>query len=146
MVAPVLWQSVGVPEQFTEVWRQELRSSPDLARLRARLRTELTGSSTVVDPEREQWSERMVLVVDELASNALRHGGAPVSATLSRSGDDWLIAVRDTAAGTPPRLAEGRDPARGGFGLYLVADLTHRRGWWTTPREKVVWAVVSASG
>jgi two-component sensor histidine kinase len=144
-VTPLLWQPVGVPEQFTEVWRHELRSVPDLARLRARLRTELTGSSGVVDPGREHWSERMVLVVDELASNALRHGGAPVSATLSRSRDDWLIAVSDTAAGTPPRPAQGRDPAHGGFGLYLVADLTQRRGWWTTPREKVVWAVVSAS-
>jgi two-component sensor histidine kinase len=50
----------------------------------------------------------MVLVVDELASNALRHGESPVSATLSRSGDDSMIAVSDSAAGTPPQLAQGR--------------------------------------
>ena len=82
----------------------------------------------VVHPEREHWSERMVLIVDELASNGLRHGGPPVGATLSRSGDHWMIAITDSAAGQPPHPAQGRDPGRGGFGLYLVADLADRHG------------------
>jgi hypothetical protein len=53
MVAPDLWRAVGVPDQFDEVWRHELHSIAELARLRARLRAERTGSPTVVDPERE---------------------------------------------------------------------------------------------
>ncbi len=145
-VTPALWPALGVPDGFSEVCHQELRSIAELSRLRARLRSELTGSPTVVHPEREHWSERMVLVVDELASNALRHGGAPVAATVSRSGDDFMIAVTDSAVGAPPQPARGRDPGRGGFGLYLVADLTRRRGWWATSGVKVVWAVVSAVG
>ncbi|MFM9797410.1 hypothetical protein ACKI1M_49210, partial [Streptomyces turgidiscabies] len=82
--------------------------------LRARLRRALTGSPTVERPEREHWSERLVLIADELTSNALRHGDPPVAAALSRAGDDWLVAVSDSSAGVPPTPAEGRDPGLGG--------------------------------
>jgi two-component sensor histidine kinase len=133
-----------MPGGFTEMWHHELDSLDQLVHLRARLRAELTGSATVVHPEREHWSERMVLVVDELASNALRHGIPPAGATLSRSGDQWMIAVSDSAAGVPPLPAEGRDPGRGGFGLYLVADLAQRHGWCTAGRRKVLWALLIA--
>ena len=74
-------------------------------------------------PEREHWSERLVLIADELTSNALRHGGLPVATALSRTGDQWLVAVSDTSTEVPPAPAVGRDPGLGGFGLYLVADL-----------------------
>ena len=73
-----------MPPGFATVWHHDLHSLAELADLRARLRTELTGSPVVVHPEREHWSERMVLIVDELVSNGLRHGGPPVGATLSR--------------------------------------------------------------
>ena len=115
------------------------------SRLRARLRAELTGSATVVHPEREHWSERLVLIADELASNALRHGGAPVRVALSRSGEDWLIAVADSAADIPPQPAQDRDPSRGGFGLYLVADLAQAHGWRSQGSKKIVWAVLSSN-
>jgi two-component sensor histidine kinase len=143
VVASALWQSRALPSGFTAVWHQNLHSLAELVHLRARLRTELTGSPVVVHPEREHWSERMVLVVDELASNGLRHGGAPVGATLSRSGDEWMIAITDSAAGQPPQPAQGRDPGRGGFGLYLVADLADRHGWSCAQGAKIVWAVLS---
>lgn len=145
-MAPPLWQSSVVPRGFAEVWHEELHSIAALARLRSRLRASLTGSSTVDHPEREHWSERMVLVVDELASNALRHGAAPAGATLGRSGDRWLIAVSDSAGGTPPEPAVGRDPGSGGFGLYLVADLSQQHGWCPDGDRKVLWAVVSDDG
>ena len=145
VVAPGLWQCRAVPRGFATVWHHELRSLAELVHLRARLRTELTGSPVVVHPEREHWSERMVLIVDELASNGLRHGGPPVGATLSRSGDHWMIAITDSAAGQPPHPAQGRDPGRGGFGLYLVADLADHHGWSLTPSTKIVWAVISTS-
>jgi two-component sensor histidine kinase len=143
-VAAPFWESLAMPGGFTDIWHHELDSLAQLVHLRARLRAELTGSATVVHPEREHWSERMVLVVDELASNALRHGIPPAGATLSRSGDQWMIAVSDFAAGVPPLPAEGRDPGRGGFGLYLVADLAQRHGWCTAGRQKVLWALLTA--
>lgn len=138
-----LWQSRAMPPGFAPVWQHDLHSLADLAHLRARLRTELTGSPVVAHPQWEHWSERMVLIVDELASNGLRHGGPPVGATLSRSGAHWMIAITDSAAGQPPQPAQGRDPGRGGFGLYLVADLADHHGWTHTPSTKTVWAVIS---
>jgi two-component sensor histidine kinase len=128
VVAVALWQPAHHPAGFRELWCQELRSLAELARLRARLRSSLTGSATVVEPDREHWSERLVLVADELTSNALRHGGAPAATALSRIGDSWLITVSDPSTGVPPSPAQGRDPALGGFGLYLVADLSVRHG------------------
>lgn len=143
-MATGLWQPLVLPVGFAEVWHQDLHSIAELARLRAGLRAELTGSALVVHPEREHWSERLVLITDELASNALRHGGAPVRVVLSRLRDDWMIAVTDAAAGIPPQPAHLRDPSRGGFGLYLVADLAQRHGWCSSYGKKVVWAVLSS--
>jgi two-component sensor histidine kinase len=138
-----LWQSAPSPTGFRELWCQELHSLAELAKLRARLRTTLTGNATVVHPEREHWSERLVLVADELASNALRHGGTPVAATLSSAGDQWLLAVSDPSLEAPPMPAQGRDPGLGGFGLYLVADLSVRHGWARERGAKTVWAVIA---
>ena len=139
-----LWQSAPSPSGFRELWCQHLSSLAELAKLRARLRATLTGSATVVHPEREHWSERLVLVADELASNALRHGGAPVAAALSSAGDQWLLAVSDPSLEVPPMPARGRDPGLGGFGLYLVADLSVRHGWARGRGAKTVWAVIAA--
>ena len=143
-VAVALWESAPSPFGFRELWCQELHSLAELAKLRARLRATLTGSPTVARPEREHWSERLVLVADELTSNALRHGGAPVATALSREGDHWLLAVSDSSTDVPPIPAQGRDPGLGGFGLYLVADLSLRHGWFVERGTKTVWAEIAA--
>jgi anti-sigma regulatory factor (Ser/Thr protein kinase) len=141
-VAVEFWQPARLPQGYRELWCQELHSLGELSRLRARLRRTLTGSSSVTHPEREHWSERLVLVADELTSNALRHGGAPVATALSRLADRWLVCVNDSSTDVPPKPAQGRDPALGGFGLYLVADLSAAHGWWLERGAKSVWAVV----
>jgi hypothetical protein len=143
-VTVALWQPARLPHGFRELWCQELSSLAELARLRARLRAALTGRPTVERPEREHWAERLVLIADELTSNALRHGGAPVAAALSRTDDEWMIAVSDSSTEVPPTPAQGRDPGLGGFGLYLVADLAVRHGWHRARGAKTVWAVVTA--
>ena len=140
-----LWELARPPHPFVEIWCQELSGLAELAALRARLRASMTGSPTVEHPERDHWSERLVLIADELTSNAIRHGGAPVAAVLGRRDDDWLIAVRDSAADVAPAPAKGRDPGLGGFGLYLVADLSTAHGWFAEPGTKTAWAVVDGS-
>jgi two-component sensor histidine kinase len=141
-----LWEPAHSPFGYRELWCQELHSLSELARLRARLRATLTGSPTVADPRREHWSERLVLIADELTSNALRHGGAPVATALSQEDGHWLLAVSDSSTDVPPTPAQGRDPGLGGFGLYLVADLSLRHGWFVERGIKTVWAVIEADG
>jgi signal transduction histidine kinase len=141
-VTVALWESSRPPRALRQVWCQELHSLSELAALRARLRMSLTGSDVVLEPEREHWSERLVLIADELTSNALRHGGAPVATALSRLAERWLVCVSDSSTEVPPEPAQGRDPGLGGFGLYLVADLSAAHGWWRHRGAKSVWAVV----
>ena len=69
-----------------------------------------------------------------------------MATALSRAGDDWLVAVSDSSPGVPPNPAQGRDPGNGGFGLYLVADLSVRHGWFVERGAKTVWAVIAAAG
>ena len=139
-----LWQPAPSPSGFRELWCQQLRSLAELARLRARLRASLTGSPTVIHPEREHWSERLVLIADELTSNALRHGGSPVAPRLSRAGAHWLLAVSGSSTEVPPTPPQGRDPGLAGFGLYLGAHRSARHGWYRGHGTKTVWAVVDA--
>jgi hypothetical protein len=140
-----LWDSAPSPFGFRELWCQELNSLSALAQLRTRLRTTVTGTPTVAHPERDHWSEHLVLIADELTSNGLRHGGAPVATALSRAGNQWLLAVSDSSTDVAPTPAQGRDPGLGGFGLYLVADLSVRHGWYRDRGTKTVWAVVEAA-
>jgi len=58
----------------------------------------------------------------------------------------WLVEVSDAAGGLPPAPAVGRDPALGGLGLYLVAQISAAHGW--RPEEdgrKIVWARVDVA-
>jgi hypothetical protein len=144
IVAAHLWQALTVPGGFTEIWHQELHSLAELAHLRSRLRGRahrerhgrVPGPGSLV---RAHGAGR-----GRARSNALRHGAPPAAAMLSRSGEEWMIAVTDSAGGIPPRPAEGRDPGRSGFGLYLVADLSQRHGWCTVGDRKVLWALLVA--
>lgn len=90
--------------------------------------------------------ERLLLAFEELASNGLRHGGAPVRAAVTRTADGWLIDVTDAVADRVPTPAVDRDPAHGGLGLYLVARLGAAHGWWRQPDHKHVWARIRAGG
>jgi hypothetical protein len=67
-----------------------------------------------------------------------------VATALSRIGDEWLVAVSDRSPHVAPVPAQGRDPSLGGFGLYLIADLAVRHGWFAGRGVKTVWAVVRA--
>jgi signal transduction histidine kinase len=77
-----------------------------------------------------------------MASNALRHGGGDVRATVRLTDDAYLIEVSDRAAASPPTPAVGRDPSEGGLGLYLVAELATQHGWYASGRSKCVWALL----
>ena len=115
----------------------DLGTVAELPVVRAEVRAHLSG------PQLADLRDRLVLALDEMASNALRHGGGNVRASVRPLADGWLIEVCDGALGTPPTPAVGRDPSEGGLGLYLIAELATEHGWYVTAEAKHVWAVLA---
>jgi two-component sensor histidine kinase len=116
----------------------------DLPGVRAHIRTFMAADHATISPSSD-WVEQLVLVVDEITSNALRHGAAPVQIGLGTDSASWLVTVTDHAPGVPPLPAVGRAPGTGGYGLYMIADLTSDHGWHSEDHHKTVWALLSLS-
>jgi two-component sensor histidine kinase len=87
-------------------------------------------------------SDQLILALDEMASNALRHGGGEVHAAVCVTPDAYLLEVSDEAASAPPAPAVGRDPSEGGLGLYLIAEMAVGHGWYVSNGHKHVWALL----
>jgi two-component sensor histidine kinase len=86
--------------------------------------------------------DQLILALDEMASNALRHGGGRVQAAVRLTPDAYLIEVSDEAATAPPSPAVDRDPSEGGLGLYLIAEMATAHGWYVSNGYKHVWALL----
>jgi anti-sigma regulatory factor (Ser/Thr protein kinase) len=85
----------------------------------------------------------VLLVISELAANAITHADSPVELRLSRTDNVLRVEVGDKGAGTPepqPRSTEEEH----GRGLQLVGHLTSAWGMQEVPGDgKVVWAEVA---
>jgi anti-sigma regulatory factor (Ser/Thr protein kinase) len=129
------------PPAAEEGWRWNLSHVAELPAVRAQLRAGLAAASSA-DPRAAELDEAVILAFDEMASNALRHGGGQVSASVLRTAQAWLIEVCDQAATQPPRPAVDRDPSLGGLGLYLIAEMADAHGWHQSDGLKSVWALL----
>ena len=92
----------------------------------------LHGAEAVVDDA--------VLVVSELATNAVLHARTPFRVSLSRADDHLHVAVGD-ASSTQPRAVASEPLGPSGRGLSIVGALS--RGWGvenTAGGVKSVWA------
>jgi anti-sigma regulatory factor (Ser/Thr protein kinase) len=114
----------------------------ELPRVRAELRRHPETAAPADDPRRTDVHDQLVLALDEMASNALRHGGGHVRAIVARTEDAFLVEVSDEALAAPPAPAVGRDPSEGGLGLYLIAEMAIRHGWYVSGGAKHVWALL----
>lgn len=107
-------------------------------RLRSLLLADAMGSRRVED---------VVLVVNELATNAVRHGRPPVAVRVWLSSARVVCTVSDTGPGFEDPLAgylpggQG-SPAEGGFGLYLARRLCDELVTMRTPEGFTVRIVV----
>ncbi|MBI9115911.1 ATP-binding protein [Sanguibacter suaedae] len=128
------------PERFGQRSTWVLDSTDGLARLRGSLYEELTGTSWSKGSSLDEVPEKMVLVVSELATNALRHGKPPTIVTLMSDGTEYLLDVADHDTESIPALAAARLPGEGGFGLLLAQRLAIDVGWYVTDRTKHIWA------
>ena len=109
------WPLRPLPDGRGEVWRWDLGAVAELPAARAGLRGRLGGVGFPATHD-DTAAERLVLAFDELASNALRHGEAPVVATVVAGSGGWLLDVSDRAPETMPAPAVDRDPAHGRHG------------------------------
>ncbi|HWG98690.1 MAG TPA: ATP-binding protein [Pilimelia sp.] len=85
------------------------------------------------DPD---WVERTVLVVSELVSNALVHGGGCVGVDVQAHDDVVVIGVADGSA-VLPRRRDGDDA--GGRGLLIIDAFTDAWGTEDHQGGKRVW-------
>lgn len=123
-----------------------VRTSRDLVEARRDVRAEMI--ECVRDDEdgadsSAQLTAALLLVLDELGSNALRHASAPVVLQLARRAGAWLILATDAAPNVLPAPAIGRPREFGGMGLSLIAELSNRHGCHRDAYRKAVWALVS---
>jgi anti-sigma regulatory factor (Ser/Thr protein kinase) len=114
----------------------------DLPAVRREFRAWIAAADGAGHPLRENRVEESVLALDELMSNALRHGRAPIEVQVCASDGGVLLQVADRAAEEPPRPTSTRDPGLGGMGLGMIADFALDCGWFAPGDQKVVWAVM----
>ena len=134
-----LWPS-SAPPAAQQLLQWRLADVAELPAMRGEVRRtlEATIDSDVLD--------QIILALDEMASNALRHGGVgPVEASVRTTDSGYLIEVTDSAATRPLTPAIDRDPSEGGLGLYLIARMALRHGWYASARAKHVWALLPRS-
>jgi serine/threonine-protein kinase RsbW len=68
----------------------------------------------------------VVFAVNEVATNALRHGGEPATIRIRHQAGRLLCEVKDSGGGIPASLSTGGRPAvgpGGGFGLWAARQM-----------------------
>ncbi|MFD9336313.1 ATP-binding protein [Streptomyces sp. NPDC060028] len=101
--------------------RTALRTLTAVAGARQSARSFLESlGPTAIDPEH---ADSVILVVSELVTNALRHGGGSYTLRLAAHPGVIEVAVEDPSSDLPrmrtPDLVDGT----GGFGWHMVNDL-----------------------
>jgi anti-sigma regulatory factor (Ser/Thr protein kinase) len=81
----------------------------------------------------------VLVVVSELASNAIRHAHTGFRLSVEEDDHHVRIGVVDHGPGWPEAVPV-KMPSNGGMGLHLVDELTDRWGAMERPGGKVVWA------
>lgn len=143
-MSTVLWGRRPLPDPGPDAvsvghWKAVTLSDLIMIRRQAAAAMAAEDRRWAAAPVSEGAEQRLLLCVEELTSNALRHGRAPVQVDLTAFGQYWLLAVGDAAIERPPTPAVDRDAADGGLGLYLVARICGAHGWTVEDSRKVVW-------
>ncbi|MGW4893330.1 SpoIIE family protein phosphatase [Kitasatospora sp. NPDC004240] len=103
----------------------------------ARLRADATAQLTAWGVADLAFTTELIL--SELATNAIRYAGGPVTVRMIRTAAALICEVSDSS-NTQPRMRRARLTDEGGRGLYLVAQLSTRWGSRYTAQGKTIWA------
>jgi anti-sigma regulatory factor (Ser/Thr protein kinase) len=133
-------RALPVPDEPLEATPPRLHAShvADFTSLRRALATELVGV-----PADEDLLQDFLLAVDEMTSNALRHGGRPVDLRLWVGTDRLVCTIGDRGTGWDDPFAgygpaHGEDLSRGGMGLWLARQLCDHVDITTGPEGPLV--------
>ncbi|MGW3246105.1 ATP-binding SpoIIE family protein phosphatase [Streptomyces sp. NPDC001070] len=77
------------------------------------------------------------LIVSELVTNAIRHGAGPIRLRLIQH--QVLTCEVFDSGSCHPRLRQARGVDENGRGLFMIAQLCHRRGFRSATGGKLVW-------
>ncbi|MEV7548752.1 ATP-binding protein [Amycolatopsis sp. NPDC089917] len=114
----------------------DLRNLPELRDIRAVVADRLGFGRGEDEP-----LGALLLVVDELVSNAYRHTDRPGELRVNRQVRSFLVEVSDDE----PDVEALRSPAENaGYGLRLIHHLSLDWGFRREPTGKTVWALVPA--
>ncbi|MFJ8806417.1 ATP-binding protein [Streptomyces sp. NPDC102490] len=86
-------------------------------------------------PPAAETAETLVLVVSELTTNAVRHGGGRYTLELTATADALNAAVSDPDPTPPRERTPDLDGGTGGFGWPMVRRLTNRITVTTDPGQ-----------
>ncbi|MEU3961154.1 ATP-binding protein [Streptomyces buecherae] len=107
-----------------------VRSATSIAGARESARAFLEGLAIPVEAEA---ADTVVLVVSELVTNALRHGGGTCTLELTARPDSIKVAVRDPSPRAPRIRTPDLNGGTGGFGWPMVNRLAHATAVTPTP-------------
>ena len=82
-----------------------------------------------------------VLLVSELVTNSVLHGGPPVVVAVDCDGTTLRVRVRDGSS-VAPRPREATESDENGRGMALVAEMSDEWGVDSEPAGKNVWFVL----
>lgn len=89
-------------------------------------------------------ASKVELIVSELVTNAILYGSDPIRLRLIRHTS--LVCEVSDASNSSPRLRRARPDDESGRGVFLVAELAHRRGTRFTSQGKIAWAELELPG
>lgn len=123
-------------------WRRDFPGELDQARAARRFTAALLAGCPQLD--------EVLLAVDELVVNALRHtkSGQPGGAfTVEVTRWDGAVAVSVTDEGAPsePAVTDAEDDAESGRGLRTVSLMASGWGWFGNDRSRTVAALFAAT-
>ncbi len=127
-------------QEFVTVKMWTLDSFSELVRLRSALAEVIAPEGMDLSRPATRVVRGMVLVSNELASNALGHAHPPTTVTLKADDAHYLLDVTDHDPNNSPVVVRGRLPGEEGFGLELARQIATAMGWYAEAQTKHVWA------
>lgn len=92
----------------------------------------------------EDCTDRIVMIVNELVSNAIDHARTACDVTVRHTTSLVRVLVADDSR-LPPQIPPHDVNAARGRGLQMVKALADRWGWTPRHQGKTVWAAVNCS-